>query len=81
MRSTHLAPRTFLDPLDTDSQLDFPERPLKLKASSEAEAEKWEAELNRAHMLKVNGPASSPKAGSKGIVLVDSPKVIHHQVV
>lgn len=51
------------------AQLRFPERLLRVKAESDGAAEKWEAELNRAHMLKVNGPP----VVSKGITLIDSP--------
>ena len=52
------------------AQLRFPDRLLRVKAESDSVAEKWEAELNRAHMLKVNGP---PVVVSKGITLTDSP--------
>ena len=52
------------------AQLRFPDRLLRVKAESDSVAEKWEAELNRAHMLKVNGP---PVIVSKGITLADSP--------
>ena len=52
------------------AQLRFPDRLLRVKAESDGVAEKWEAELNRAHMLKVNGP---PVIVSKGITLADSP--------
>ena len=53
-------------------QLRFPERMLRLKAECETEAQTWEAELNKAHMARVNG---GPAVGGSGGGAVGSPRV------
>jgi hypothetical protein len=51
----------------------FPNRLLRVKAESHNEAERWEEELQKAHMLKVNKHAVAGSVGGGRGAQFDSP--------